>query len=65
MIKYKYKVTGINMAGKQFESECIDTDLIYAVQKYRLLAYSIDSAIKIELVQHDSKVGICFMKSIE
>ena len=52
------------MAGKQFESECVDFDLIYAVQKYRLLAYSMESAIKIEQVQHDTKVGICYMKSI-
>lgn len=65
MVKYKYKVVGINMAGKHFESECIASDLIYAVQKYRQLAYSIDSVIKIEQVQHDTKVGICYMKSIE
>lgn len=65
MIKYKYKISGINMAGNQFESECIASDLIYAVQKYRRLVYSIDSAIKIEQVQHDAKVGICYMKSIE
>jgi hypothetical protein len=47
------------MAGKQFVSECIDYDLIYAVQKYRKVAYSIDSAIKVEKVHPDTKIGIC------
>ena len=65
MIKFKYKVSGINMAGNQFESECIDFDLIYAVQKYRKIAYSLESAIKVEQVHPDSKVEICYIKSIQ
>ena len=65
MLKYKYKISGINLAGKPFESECIDYDLMYGVQKYRKIAYSIDSAIKIEQASHDSKIGICYIKCIE
>ncbi|HHV10243.1 MAG TPA: hypothetical protein GXX75_08205 [Clostridiales bacterium] len=65
MIKYKYHITGINLAGKQFESECIDYDLIYAVQKYRKLVYSIDTAVKKEQVQHDAKVGIVDMQILK
>jgi hypothetical protein len=65
MRKYKYKITGINMAGKQFESECIDSDLIHAVQKYRRIAFSIDSAIKLVQVAHDEKMGICCIKTME
>ena len=40
MLKYKYRIKGTNLAGYELESEYIDHDLIYAVQKYRKLAYS-------------------------
>ncbi len=65
MVKYKYKIIGINMSGKQFESEYIHYDLISAVQKYRKIAYSVDSVSTVERVDHDAKIGICYIKNIE
>lgn len=35
------------------------------MQKYRKLAYSLDSAIKIEQADHDAIIGICNIRSIE
>jgi hypothetical protein len=65
MIKYKYLISGTNMAGKQFESECIDYHLIYAALKYRKIAYSLESITKLDKVPNDSKIGICFLESIK
>jgi hypothetical protein len=39
-------VSGIDMSGEYFKSECIDFDIMYAIQKYRKIAYSVDSIVK-------------------
>jgi hypothetical protein len=64
LLKYRYEVIGIDLNREQFESECIDYDIMFAIQKYRKIAYSVNSITRKEQVPSNYKTGIFKMATM-
>jgi hypothetical protein len=55
MIKHTYEVSGLDTHGNKFTSECIDDDIIKAIEQYRGIHYSVHSINRKEQVNAKSE----------
>ena len=58
MTKHKYIVSGVTSSGALFESTCIDTDIIKAIEQYREIGLFVHNIARGEQVMADSQVKV-------